>query len=125
MMTLLQISIMIHLDNLLRRMTISTISLIIMRDLNKASLKMSLLRCLAMTSLCSLKPLQPIMEDLYLTRTTSSIHFLPKKKRRKTDSTKFFRPRPKAPKGTKLKKKLTHHTNLLLSTPKTTSQVAT
>ena len=127
-MTLSQILIKIHLDNLIRRMTILMTSLITMRDLNIASPKMSLLRCLAMISPCNPKPLQPIMEDLYLTRTILSLHFLPKKKRRKMDSTKFSKPPPKAPKdkaSAKLQRKLTHPTNLPLSTPKTTSLVVT
>ena len=127
-MTLSQILIKIHLDNQIRRMTILMISLITMRDLNKASPKMSLLRCLAMISPCSPKPIQPIMEDLYLMRMTSSLHFLPKKKRRKMDSTKFSKPPPKVHKdkaSAKLQKKLTPPTNLLLSTPRTTSLVVT
>jgi hypothetical protein len=127
-MTLSQILIKIHSDNLIRRMTILMTSLITMRDLNKASQKMSLLRCLAMISLCNPKPLQPIMEDLYLTRTILSLHFLQKKKRRKMDLTKFSKPPPKAPKGkasAKLQKKPTLRTNLHLWTPRTTLQVVT
>lgn len=127
-MILSQILIKIHLDNLIRKMTILMTSLIPMRDLNKASPKMSLLKCLAMIFPCNPKPIQPIMEDLYLTRTISSLHFLPRKKRRKMDSTKFFKPPLKVLKGkaiAKLQRKPTHPTNLPLWTPRTTSLVVT
>ena len=127
-MTLLLILTKIHLDNLIRRMMISMTFLITTRDLNKASPKMSLLKCLAMISPCNPKPLQPIMEDLYLTRTILSLHFLLKKKKRKMDLTKFSKPPPKVHKVkalAKLKKKPTLLTNLPLWTPRTTLLVVT